>query len=777
MMNRRNMMKTAALSTAALAASGVTEAQRRLPDAEVRMHNGRPTVFVDGKPTALPAYSNFGQSNLKDAMRFFMKIGMDLYHLELERLPFDYNSSRFWVGDGIDKKPLLETPKDVFDLDEQAKFILEGDPDAYLFIRFVLRPPESWKAMHANEYFITDENAVHDTPSLASDAFWDAASKFSAAVVGYVESSPWAEHVVGYGNYHHTEGVHMPVADGWLFDHNPLMTQKLREFLRKKYGTLEALRAAYGDPLLTFDTVEVPKDKLRGATPDVAQMLCFQAGKDNRALRDYLELTRDLFLQRFRQLGQAMAGAANRKVLFLHDALKQTMLGWNLKGFFGYSSFGEKTSWSPAYPELMAGSGSMNAASLDGIPGYDGLITPHDYQARGIGGVYEPEGIADSVVLRGMYFSCEMDSRFHRTNEIGSARNLKEAEAILWRNLATSLARGFHSYWQWGFAVEDWFYCDRIRDLIVCQADIMRHSLDWKHETMPGIAMILDDSSALETSGAGNFLNEAVMWEQKMGMARCGIPHRIYLFEDLERDSFPGHRVYYFPNLFRVDEKRLELLRKKVFRDGAVVVWGPGSGISDGETIGVESARKLTGFTFTLLPSNAPRRILVSNFDHPVTRGMSAATILGGPLAYGPVLMPKDGLELGLAWAKGGFNHIGLAVKDFGKGAALSPAGIASRGEGDYSALFTTAVNLPAEFWRNTARWAGAHVWCESDDVLMADSSLVALHSIKSERKRIMLPGKCTVTDLATGKMIAKRTDELVFELKAPETRVFLMEG
>lgn len=775
-MRFRSACVSAAILSVFLLHTPFSYAQKNLPQVEVRPHNGRPTVFVDDKPYALPTYSNFGQERLKDTMRFFMDIGMDMYHLEVARLPSDYNSSRFWVGDDIDKTPLVKAPEGHFDVDEQAKFIIDGDPDAFLFVRFVIRPPESWKEKHANEYFITDENTVHDTPSLASDAYWEAAAKYSAAVVGYVESTTWANHVIGYGNFHHTEGVHMPVADGWLFDHNPLMTKKLRDYLRKKYVTVAALRAAYGDSLMTFENAQVPKDNLRGAVPDVRQIPYFQAGRDNRAVRDYLELNRDLFQLRFRRMSEAMSAAAGRKVLFLHDALKQTMAGWNLKGFFGYSSFGERESWSPAFPELMAGSGSIGAAALAGIPGYSGLITPHDYQARGIGGVYEPEGIVDSVILRGMYFSSEMDSRFHRTYEIGSARNLDEAEAILWRNLATGLARGFNSYWQWGFAVEDWFYCDRIRDLIRRQADIMRRSLEWKHETVPGIAMIIDDSAVLETNGSGNFLNEAVMWEQKMGMARCGVPHRIYLFEDLALDNFPKHRVYYFPNLFRADAKRMEILREKVFRDGNIVIWGPGSGISDGERIGTEPASKLTGFTFSMLPANAPRRILVSNFEHPVTRDMEESMVIGGPLPYGPVLMPTDGVELGLAWAKGGMNHMGMSIKEFGKGAAGGPEGIGARGKGDYAAIFMTAVQIPAPLWRSIARYAGAHVWCASNDVLMADSSIVALHSLRSGEKIISLPSKSRVTELNTGKVVSKGTDRITFTMKAPETRVFLME-
>jgi hypothetical protein len=477
-----------------------------------------------------------------------------------------------------------------------------------------------------------------------------------------------------------------------------------------------------------------------------------------------------------------MGGAADRKVLILHDALKQPMQGWNLLGFFAIGPE-RYTSWSPAYPELMAGSGSFDVTRLfDITSGFDGLVTPHDYQARGVGGVYDPEGMADSAVLRGRFFMSEMDTRYWETlhpdgsKSLGSARSPKEWAAITWRNFADGWTRGYTSYWHHAWSVADWFKSPEVQATIQRQVEAIRESLNWKHETVPGIAVILDDSAVLETNGSGNFLNEAVMWEQKMGLARCGVPYRIYLLDDLTLENFPKHRVYYFPNLFRVDDKRLEILKKKVFRDGAVVVWGPGSGISDGEKIGMESAKKLTGFDFDLLPANAPRRILLSNFDHPVTRGLNADLVIGGPLAYGPILMPKNCTELGLAWAKGGNNYTGLGLKEFGRGAAQSPAGIAARGEGDYAAVFTTAVNLPADLWRTLARYAGAHVYCETNDVLMADNSIVALHSLKSERKHISLPGKYKITDVITGKVYSKGTNEITFDLKGPETRVFLLE-
>jgi hypothetical protein len=656
-----------------------------------------------------------------------------------------------------------------------VKHILNGDPGAYVIVRFYTRPPGSWSDLHPNEFTINEDgDNLMNAPSFASDLFWEKAAEFSAAIVRFCESQPWGDRVIGYNTHYIEEGSYMPIAAGYLFDHNPLMVERYRDFLRKKYKTVEKLRDAHNNSTITFETVDVPKDRLRGTVPDVTDIHYWQNAKDNQPLRDYLELTRDLFHLRFTQCGKAMESAAKRKVLILHDALKQVMQGWNNYGFFGYSWKG--VSWSPAYPEMMAGSGHMNVAELmEQAPGFSGILTPHDYHARGIGGIYEPEGAADTAVLRGKYFLAEMDTRSGPV-DIGSARDYREWAAITWRNYATGWTRGFHSYWMYGFYIADWFGDKPVQDVIQRQVDVIRQSLNWTHKTVPGIAMILDDSSVLETNGSGNYLNEAVMWEWKMGMARCGVPHNIYLFEDLALDNFPGHRVYYFPNLFRVDDERLELLKKKVFRNGNVVIWGPGSGISDGTVIGTDSAARLTGFTFEMIPANAQRRILISNFTHPVTQNLDEALVIGGPLPYGPVIMPTDGTELGLAWAKGGNNHIGLSIKEFGRGAAGKTGHKENLGDGDYAAIFTTAVQLPANLWRNIARYAGAHIYTESNDVFLANNCVVALHSLKSGKKNISLPGKYQVTDLISGERYSNETSEIVFEIQAPETRVFLLD-
>jgi len=58
----------------------------------------------------------------------------------------------------------------------------------------------------------------------------------------------------------------------------------------------------------------------------------------------------------------------------------------------------------------------------------------------------------------------------------------------------------------------------------------------------------------------------------------------------------------------------------------------------------------------------------------------------------------------------------------------------------------------------------------------MADSSVVALHSLKPGRKTIRLPGTYAVRDLITSQPVSKRSDTIVFDLPGPGTRVFLLK-
>lgn len=745
------------------------------PAVAIRTVLGRPTVFVAGTPMALAAYNppGFGGPNFAHAAPSFLAQPANVWLIEP-----GYGRGDYFGGAAWDDPPAASAPGAVAappppirsTLDDEVRVIQARQPQMAFIIRFGIHEDAAWRQRHADQLVVNEEGTVLPTPSLASTQYWDAAARYSTALIRYCQAQPWGERVIGFANFQRVEGTHEPLIDGWLYDCSPVMTARWRQFLRAKYGTDAALQAAYGDPALTLATVTVPHDRLRGPVPQVQQLLYWQNARDNQPLRDYLELTRDLYHAGFAQVQAAMTAALTRPAFIVHDALKQTMLGWSNGGFFTMAQ-----SWPWAYPELMAGSGHLQVASLFDLPGMDGLITPHDYQARGVGGVFEPEGSVDSTVLRGKLFLCEMDQRSYRgESSYGSARDLAAFTALTWRNLATALTRGFTAYWM--DLHQDWFSSPEMQPVITRQLEVARAATTLPHVDVPGIAMILDDQAILETNGNGAVMNEHVMWELKSGLSHCGVPFRVYLLEDLALANFPPHQVFYFPNLYRVDEARLKLLRDKVLRAGHVVVWGPGSGISDGRTIAAAHATQLTGFAFDWLPLNLPRRTLLTDPSHLLTAGLSAGEVLSGPLSYGPVLFPRDGQALGAAWTKQGLPYTGLAVKRFGRGARSELLAGAAPGPDDYAGVFTTTAPLPPEFWRGAARFAGTHVYSETNDVILADRHLVALHTVASGPKLLALPQKSRVWDLITGEYLGAHFTAISFAATAPSTRLFRLE-
>lgn len=719
-------------------------------ETKVSAPQGRPVLVVDGKPLPMSGYSPIFW--LKLTIRNFNNFkGMPLGYVFSG--PPDMGGTRlFWTDDGaLTAEPAFKIPNnsEFATYDESLNYSLSTLPDTRLLIRFDLDESNAWRKSNPDELVLTETGERLNVPSLASDTFWGNSAKAAGALVCWYEKQPYAEKIVGYADFWRREGTHESTIMGWLSDRSPVMTAAWRAYLQKTYGDDAKLQAAWGDPKATIATSVPPADRLRGPVREVAAIPFWQAGKENAPLRDWLLCLRGLFHQRVIQVAAAMKEGCNGRVPILHDMLKQPMQGWNIGDFFNLEQ--------PMQPfglELMAGCGSSGVAGLFDAPGVDGLITPHDYQGRGMGGIFEPEGAADSCTLRGKLFLCEMDTRSYvgcRAEE-APARDLAEFEAITWRNIATSLSRGWWPYWMDLYSY--WFSDPAMQPILARQVKVLNEATAWPHHDEPGIAIVIDDAATEETNGAGRYPFLATSEQIRLGIARSGVPYRIYLLEDLALANLPQHKVWYFPNLFRCDERRLALV-KRVQKDGNVVVWGPGSGISDGVTIGPASATKLTGFAFDVIPGNYQRRGLFLG-GHPLTEGIAGQTF-GDGLGYGPQLFPKNGVSVASAFAQQSENHSALAVKE----------------QDGWTSLFAAALPLPAGFWRNAARLAKAHVWCETDDVVVASREIVALHSIVPGAKTILLPRPSRVVDLITGNEVAAKTGEIRFEMKAPGTRAF----
>ena len=81
---------------------------------------------------------------------------------------------------------------------------------------------------------------------------------------------------------------------------------------------------------------------------------------------------------------------------------------------------------------------------------------------------------------------------------------------------------------------------------------------------------------------------------------------------------------------------------------------------------------------------------------------------------------------------------------------------------------------LLSHLLRGIAKWAGVHIFSESDDVLSASAHWVSLHTIKPGSKRIVLPHRAgQVWEAFSNRLVGADMMEIKEEFDAPETRLY----
>jgi hypothetical protein len=779
-------------------------------DASVlRVIDGRPVVLHDGKPIPKAGYCDYiprGEGGWTARNQQFLKDGVKVYHLRvaygIQQRGKDFFDQPYWENDG------LFHPNDdgyFHGLDSQAETILAEEPDALFFIKFLTATPFAYNESNPGHVQTDEDGRQYCQASLSSEKTRKQISRLVATMIKHAESRPWASRIVGYLGMPEGEGI-MPLnITGKMFDCSEVNEAGFKKWVKAKYKTVAKLRKAWFDASLSFAKVRVPRDKdvlakmatmeptHKGKTIDRSKIAlnCKEEGHGLQhwveecnvpAERDYARYMRE----QWHDWTLSIYSAAKRvfkelgvKRFFALDTAKQPQVGWQIMSSFDGIGDGQ------SFPPMFLFTGSWGVRDLYNHKDFDGIWNPTDYYARSLGFALESEGATDSLCVRGKISMVEDDSRTYvgdSRHDLGAFRNMAEVDAGLKRNVAYAHSRGLARYW---CNVGSSFYFDDDVHKPIAQTTRMldRFGNGPHRETEDAIAFVIDDTSMLYENFTSGYQSLATIVQRIHGLAHCGVPYRIYLLSDLELDNFPRYKTWFFPNLFKLDKKVLDLLHKKVLRDGNVAILGPSTGITNGKHIGPERISKLLNVDMEMHYYSPVRNIIIQNHDHPITRNLPAGFSFGDSMPYGPIIAPSMAhfekhpkTVLGHGNANYYLNRSGLLVKEFGKGAEKSGKR-GKRGKGDYALLWTMAMPLPAELIRECARYAGSNIWSEEGDVIYASDSFVSITSMKSGMRTVRLPRACKVTDALTGKPYGKgKVKKIDVRIKAPQTRMFILE-
>jgi hypothetical protein len=760
--------------------------------------HGVPVVLHDGRPVPEAGYCEYitWTPEFTERIREFADNGVRVFYLS----PHPGEIAAWWGFESEGQAMIAQWPSRKT-LAQQVETVLQCRPDALLVIRTTSTAPECWAAAHPEDVQTDEDGKRYSEGSLASPRYLRDAARYFGNLVRACEAQPWGERIVGYLDAPLGEGLTLLTIAGKMFDVSPANEQAFREWVCRRYAAESDLRAAWNRPDLTFDTVRVPRDRdwldrrARGPAtlqgqPLAAKSLPSNAGVPAAGLfhwieaanapaeHDYCRFQRDAFLAKFRTLARAIqdaCAAAGRRRLVGFDITKQPLMGWQILSSFDGLGDGQ------SFPNALLLSGSYDTAELLDDDLVDVIFTPADYHARTLGFAYEAEGLSDSLLLRGKAMIIENDARNfvgQGLQDQGAFRTLPEVEAGLLRNAGLTMSRGLQSYWC--NVGSSYFHDPGIQRVIGKLVPVLdRHQRMPRRETRDAIAFVIDDESLLTEDFTSGYQTLAVIWQRILGLAHCGVPYRIVLLSDLHKAALPDYKVWFFPNLFVVNDAVLALLRAKVLRNGNLALFGPSTGISDGRVLGAEGATRLLGVPMDLHPRTTVRHVIVQHSGHPITGELPASLTFGDSLPYGPTLMPGEwavekagGAPLGHATACWFIHRTGLFLKEEGLGTAGNGRP-GARGANDYGVLWSCAMPLPSNLLRAACRYAGCHVWCEDDDVVYASDSMACLHSVKAGPRTLAFPGPRPVWDLVSGEKLGDALSSVSLTIAPPETRLF----
>jgi hypothetical protein len=503
------------------------------------------------------------------------------------------------------------------------------------------------------------------------------------------------------------------------------MRDGFRAWLRERYRTDDALRAAWGEAPARVDAAEIPTaEELTHGTFGL-----FRDPSSERRVIDWFEFKQVAMEEPLETMARVIKAETNRRKLSVF--------------FYGYIFDMHGIPMGPQH------SGHLAMSRMLKCPDVDILVSPISYLDRELGGAGMFMSAVDSVRGAGKLWLNEDDTRTYLTPPGSGFGRVDSPRGTLWvhqRNFGQLLPRRLACWYMdlggigWLDGADIWRNIGELRKLYEAELDV---TAPWK----PEVVAIVDETAPWYT-GAGRELHSSIVYEMRSQLFRMGMPFEIRLLSDLVAGRVPKAKAYIFLNAFHLGEAERRAIARAT--EGAAAIWLYGGGLlDDGKAPNVAVGQAVpTAASATGLP-------LVRGKAQPGRVTPTTGLPFGTELVLDPLLsvQEQEGVEVLGRYADGSV------------GAAL-----VTRDENLHA--YIGAVHCPASVLRAILWRVGVHVWCDSGDVVLTDGSYLAISATSAGEKTIRLPGSHTVTDLLSGDVIARGTTTLVLRLELGETRL-----
>lgn len=728
---------------------------------EVRRFNGVPTIFVDGEPLHGMTATSVKFSD-PTVVRGFVEGGVEIMMIWIEI------AIKCWRGPGQYDWSYAE---------EKLRFFEEHSGDTKWLIRVRLGLMAPWWG-HANPDEVHAVSQTLTTAVIHSPLWLGDVSQVVREFVSWLQTTRWAPRIIGFM-------LNAGSSEEWLaFDtekmfqgqYHPVIEREFRVWLREQYLHEKALQAAWRDEKASFDLAKPPTGQLRKGS-HIWGLYTLRDPYYDRPAIDYYRFLNERLADALISLCKVAKGASVAPIICggFHSYL------WWETGIYSYiQEYGhtlvQKLNASP-YVDFISDITSYDDRYPGGPSGYLGLaacqnlsntlhytevdlgthlnMTPQQSQ------LWEN---SDKNVVPG---SCEpiLPDRDWKWKLAHCGRDEEEQIAVLEREAAHNLITGTPYWW---FDIKGHSYASPGLTGTLKRLSLMgKEAVKWDRSSLAEVAFVCSEETPLfqsamngsllrfEMEGAHGLLLDGCT--KKWGLA--GVPFDCYELHDLAHPDFPGeqYKLLIFVNCAKVSEKAAQGI-KRWQNGGRTLLWTFAAACLDEDHFDPALGEGLVGIRLGCQKKRRVIHVEMGDNGSELTRG-GAALNFGAGTSVGPVFYADDS----------GAQVLGT-LREGGE------AGFVFKEHDDWNALYLSMISFGPQLLRNMAKFAGAHIWCESDDVIYANRSMLCLHSASSGNKRIQLPRVTTLTDLQSG-VTQKDVSVVEFEMPAYRTRIWRMEG
>jgi|GEM_PF-6341757 len=704
------------------------------PKTEVKLRNGNPTLYVNGKvlnPYIMShpdyaTYEAFGEQ-AKPGCRIWRILGVKMVNCSYE------------TQQG--RKENIEYFKII---DQLINNVLKVNPDAYILAGSIVQAAPEWTDRYPNDATLLS-NGRRLQYSLSSRRWARQLDYDYRALVKHMMKQKYSGHIIGvhYEMAQETNYWGYGVNDSStprnqivLGDYSAEHIRAFREWLKERYrGDVASLRSAWKDKSVDFDTAYPKLDTLCAE-----DTLMFKDPAKTQMPMDYWEFH-----------SEEMVNMSN----VVARAVKEASGGKYITGLWGFYSDGVYDG--PNVPGKMQYMGHTAIQKALDSPYIDYLAMIQSYTHRRWGRPMYAGNLVESIRKHGKMPLVEFDVRTFFTPVEYDMRTYSQPESIsVMQSYIWGAAIRGDALWWVGFSrgitgrpSVPWYAEKSLTDLIGQGKrlyDVVYNTVSPSNSEV-AVFMSDDDMRAMDVYDGYKPLISAQYQTSFFETTKLGAPVDYYELNDISLNCMDQYKVYVFLNAYNLTKSQRDAIKARVRRVGKTAVWLYGAGYNNGATISESNIQDLTGIS---TGCTIERRLPTVKFEpgHPLTTNLLAGYTLQPqrweydlrPYEIGPIFYVNDPS----AEVLGKYEHNGQTA-------------YASKIVDGGRSIFLAIPYISSSVLRDICRVAGVSLYTQNDTYLDSTRHFILITNTENDfNQTITLPQKTTVYDISSNLIIAR---------------------